>query len=56
MAKITKKKWEPRKLPAGMTVEKMEEIFLDQYANLLVRVMDYQHEQKMKAKDKTKEK
>lgn len=49
MAKITKKKWEPRKLPVGITVEKMEEIFTDRLANLIVRLLDYRHEQKIKA-------
>jgi hypothetical protein len=54
MEKINKKKWEPRKLPAGMTLEQMEEIFLDRYANLIVGVLDYQHEQKFKAKEAKK--
>ncbi len=47
--KTNKKKWEPRKLPAGMTLERMEEIFIDRYANLIVRLMDHLHDQKTKA-------
>lgn len=59
MAKRIKKEIKPRTLPAGMTVEQMEEIFLDRQANLIVRLLDHLHEQKMKAKTeedaKTKE-
>jgi len=50
MAKGVKKEMKPRTLPAGMTVEQMEEIFLDRQANLIVRLLDYLHEQKMKVK------
>lgn len=49
--KINKKQWQPRTLPKGMTVEQMEEEFLDRYANLIVRLLDHQHEQKMKTKE-----
>ena len=44
------KKRELKKLPEGMTVESMEEIFTDRLANLIVRLLDYRHEQKLKAK------
>ncbi len=54
MAKTTKKNWEPRKLPEGMTLAQMEEIFLDRLANLIVIDLDYQHEQKLKAKNNEK--
>lgn len=50
MARGVKKEIKPRTLPAGMTVEQMEEIFLDRQANLIVRLLDHLHEQKMKAK------
>ena len=50
MEKINKKKWEPRTLPKGMTLEQMEEIFTDRLANLIVRLLDYRHEQKLNAK------
>jgi len=50
MVKVIKKEIKPRTLPAGMTVEQMEEIFLDRQANLIVRLLDHLHEQKMKAK------
>ena len=45
-----KKEWKPRTLPKGTTVEQMEEEFLDRYANLIVRLLDHLHEQKLKAK------
>lgn len=48
--KSNKKEWIPRTLPKGMTVEQMEEEFLDRYANLIVRLLDHVHEQKHKAK------
>ena len=51
--KINKKEWIPRTLPKGMTVEQMEEEFLDRYANLMVRLFDHLHEQKSKAKSDT---
>ena len=44
MKKINKKKWEPRTLPKGTTLEQMEEIFIDRYANLIVRLLDHLHE------------
>lgn len=50
MAKGVKKEIKPKTLPAGMTIEQMEEIFLDRYAHLIVGVLDHQYEQKMKAK------
>ncbi len=50
MEKINKKKWEPRTLPKGTTLEQMEEIFTDRLANLIVRLLDYRHEQKLNAK------
>lgn len=58
MEKINKKKYEPRKLPKGMTVQQMEEIFTDRLADLIVRLLDYRQEQKMKAEEgaETKEK
>ena len=54
MAKTTKKNWEPRKLPESMTLAKMEEIFLDRLANLIVMDLDYQHEQKLKTQENQK--
>lgn len=57
MAKGVKKEIKPKTLPAGMTTEQMEEIFLDRYAHLIVGVLDHQYEQKMKAKaEDTKDK
>lgn len=50
-----KKEWKPRTLPKGMTVNQMEEIFSDRLANLIVRLLDYRHEQKLKAKTKQKD-
>lgn len=47
MEKINKKKWEPRTLPKGTTLAQMEEIFTDRLANLIVRLLDYRHEQKL---------
>ncbi len=47
--KSNKKEWKPRTLPKGMTVKQMEEIFTDRLANLIVQLLDYQHEQKLKA-------
>ncbi len=47
--KSNKKEWRPRTLPKGMTVKQMEEIFTDRLANLIVRLLDYRHEQKLKA-------
>ena len=38
-----------------MTLKQMEEIFLDRLANLIVMDLDYQHEQKLKAKNNEKE-
>lgn len=32
-----------------MTVESTEEIFTDRLANLIVRLLDYRHEQKLNA-------
>ncbi len=43
------KKRELKKLPEGMTLGQMEEIFTDRLANLIVRLLDYRHEQKLKA-------
>ena len=56
MPKGIKKEIKPRTLPKGMTVEQMEEIFLDRYANLIVRLLDHQNEQKMKAKEEAEAK
>jgi len=50
MAKGVKKEIKPRTLPKGMTVEQMEEVFSDRLANLIVMLLDHQHEQKLKAK------
>jgi hypothetical protein len=50
MAKGVKKEIKPRTLPKGMTLEQMEEAFTDRLANLIVMLLDHQHEQKMKAK------
>ena len=50
MAKGVKKEIKPRTLPKGMTVEQMEEAFSDRLANLIVMLLDHQHEQKLKAK------
>jgi len=47
--KSNKNEWKPRTLPKGMTVKQMEEIFTDRLANLIVQLLDYQHEQKLKA-------
>jgi len=44
-----KMKYQPRKLPEGMTLGQMEEIFTDRLANLIVRLLDYRHEQKLNA-------
>ena len=41
-------KYEPRKLPASITPEKAEEIFIDRYANLIVQLLDHLHDQKPK--------
>ena len=43
------KKREFKKLPEGTTLAQMEEIFTDRLANLIVRLLDYRHEQKLKA-------
>lgn len=51
MAKGVKKEIKPRTLPKGMTVEQMEEAFSDRLANLIVMLLDHQHEQKLKAKE-----
>lgn len=50
MAKGVKKEIKPRTLPKGMTVEQMEEAYSDRLANLIVMLLDHQHEQKLKAK------
>jgi len=50
MAKGVKKEIKPRTLPKGMTLEQMEEAFSDRLANLIVMLLDHQHEQKLKAK------
>ena len=50
------KKLESKKLPAGMTLAQMEEIFTDRLANLIVQLLDYRHEQKLKAKAEEKPK
>lgn len=39
-----------KKLPESITLEKAEEIFSDRLAELLVMTLDYQYEQKLKAK------
>ncbi|MDP3697363.1 MAG: hypothetical protein Q8R55_05085 [Candidatus Taylorbacteria bacterium] len=51
MAKGVKKEMKPRTLPKGMTTEQMEEAFSDRLANLIVMLLDHQHELKLKAKD-----
>ena len=51
-----KKQWQPRTLPKGMTVEQMEEIFTDRLADLIVRLLDYRQEQKMKAQEEAEAK
>ena len=43
------KKREYKKLPEGTTLAQMEEIFTDRLANLIVRLLDYRHEQKLNA-------
>ena len=43
-------KYQPRKLPDSINLEKAEEIFSDRLAELLVMTLDYQYEQKLKAK------
>jgi hypothetical protein len=47
-------KREFKKLPEGMTVAQMEEIFTDRLANLIVQLLDYQYEQKLKVKNNEK--
>ena len=37
-----------KKLPEGMTLGHMEEIFTDRLANLIVQLLDYRHDQKLK--------
>jgi uncharacterized membrane protein len=49
MMKI-KMKHQPRKLPDSIDLEKAEEIFSDRLAELIVMTLDYQYEQKLKAK------
>jgi hypothetical protein len=44
-------KYQPRKLPDSINLEKAEEIFSDRLAELIVMTLDYQHEQKLKAKN-----
>jgi len=51
MAKGVKKEIKPRTLPKGMTAEQMEEAFSDRLAQLIVGLLDYRQEQKMKAKE-----
>ncbi len=41
-------KREFKKLPEGMTLGQMEEIFTDRLANLIVQLLDYRYEQKLK--------
>ncbi|MBI5405657.1 hypothetical protein HY972_01300 [Candidatus Kaiserbacteria bacterium] len=48
------KKREFKKLPEGMTLGQMEEIFADRLANLIVMLLDHQHEQKLKAENNEK--
>ncbi|MDO8569814.1 MAG: hypothetical protein Q7R89_03550 [bacterium] len=43
-------KYKPRKLPDSIDLKKAEEIFSDRLAELIVMTLDYQHEQKLKAK------
>jgi hypothetical protein len=38
----------PTKKIPPLTIEQMEEIFLDRLANLIVRLLDYRYEQKQK--------
>ena len=44
-----------KKIPA-LTLEQMEEIFMDRLANLIVRLLDYRQEEKDKAKNNEYEK
>jgi len=55
-AKNNKKEWKPRTLPKGMTVKQMEEVFTDRLANLIVKLLDYRQDQKMKANEGSKDK
>ena len=50
------KKPELKKLPDSIDLEKAEEIFSDRLAELIVMTLDYQYEQKLKAKEAQKEK
>ena len=43
------KKRESKTLPEGMTLGQMEEVFTERLANLIVRLWDYRHEQKLNA-------
>jgi uncharacterized membrane protein len=47
---MTMKKRELKKLPDSIDLAKAEEIFSDRLAELIVMTLDYQHEQKLKAK------
>ncbi|MFA6526077.1 MAG: hypothetical protein WCT26_01535 [Candidatus Buchananbacteria bacterium] len=40
----------PTKKIPPLTIEQMEEIFLDRLAHLIVRLLDYRYEQKQKEK------
>ncbi len=40
-----------KKLPESIDLQKAEEIFSDRLAELIVMTLDYQHEQKLKAKN-----
>lgn len=44
-----------KKLPASITPEKAEEIFIDRYANLIVQLLDHLHDQKSKNNEKKEE-
>ena len=49
------KKRELKKLPESIDLQKAEEIFSDRLAELIVMTLDYQYDQKLKAKTKQKE-
>ena len=46
----------PTKKIPPLTLEQMEEIFMDRLAHLIVRLLDYRHEEKDKAKQNEYEK
>ncbi|GEM_PF-4324223 len=52
---MPKMKRQFKKLPESIDLQKAEEIFSDRLAELIVMTLDYQYEQKLKAKADPKE-